>query len=95
MDKDEMALVVSFPDDSQSFANGFEAGMLWTRLEAGESPIDTREGMPMRAENQTVFLNMALHHQYVVDIFPTDEKEWWNYVFTKRQPLKHLSLVKD
>ena len=31
----EYGLIVSFPDESASFTNGFEAGAIWERMEAG------------------------------------------------------------
>ena len=48
---DEMKLVVSFTDQSESFVLGFEAGQLWTEMTGMAARIDRgfNDGFPVHA----------------------------------------------
>lgn len=78
----EMSLLFSFPDDSDSFVHGFEAGMMWQRMQAGETPIVT--DMPVHIANRTALERMARAGGYlmsVVDLMP--DETWMHVEFQK------------
>ena len=50
-------LVISFPDQSESFVNGFESGMFWEFLKSGGVCLLT-----MHTANEEVFLRIARHY---------------------------------
>lgn len=79
----EYACIVPFPDESASFANGFEAGMIWVRMEAGEQRIEFIS-MPLHAGNAEVFRRMAAARGYDLTI-DADDGEWICGEFTKRR----------
>ena len=95
MDEAEFKPLVSFPDQSESFVLGFEAGMLWRRMEDGEEVITGPT--PYHSENvHGVFQAMADAAGY--DIEATEcadhEGEWTEATFHRRKVVKaHLSLV--
>ncbi len=80
-------LIVSFPDQSASFAYGFEAGKLWADMLAGKSAeIET----VTRIENREVIQRMCVaegwHHEY-----RSSEIEGWDYTTlrkTKTAPVR-------
>lgn len=55
IDDAEYGLIVSFPDQSQSFTLGFEAGMIWQRIQSGEVSLEATT----RVENRQVLERMA------------------------------------
>jgi hypothetical protein len=70
MDEDaEMALAFAFPDPSDSFVHGYEAGKVASRLEAGELEVDqgVQEGFPLHEENLDLFRRMAAYYGYSVE----------------------------
>lgn len=70
----EHGLIVSFPDQSPTFTLGFEAGMIWQRIESGERAFD----VVCRIENKAVINRMAAARKGGV-IFEegTDHPEGW------------------
>lgn len=68
-------LVLSFPDQSAPFAHGFEAGMLWQRLKAGEPLIE----VTTRTENAEIVRRMAVAKGYDLSL-KASEVEGWDYV---------------
>ena len=73
-----MGLVFAFPDQSQSFTCGFEAGMIWQRIEAGEAVIDKgfTEGFPAREDNIELIARMARAGGYTMETHPTGYDGW-------------------
>ena len=64
--------LVSFPDGSSSFVHGFEAGMIWQQMQAGETPIGSH-GLPYHTENVEVIKRMADAAGYqIIDISRVD-----------------------
>jgi hypothetical protein len=63
---EDLGLLFAFPDQSASFVHGFEAGMLWARIEAGEAVIDCgfEEGFPLHTDNLELVLRMAAVGSY-------------------------------
>jgi len=68
-------LVVSFPDQSASFTNGFEAGRLEQRMSAGETPIES----VVHTENEEVLRRLAEWQGYSVE-WRASEVEGWSYI---------------
>lgn len=66
-DGTEMGLLVAFPDQSESFVLGFEAGQIWQEIEGeGKREIDRGmgEGLPVHAKNLTVIQRIAAARNY-------------------------------
>ena len=75
----EMGLLVSFPDQSESFALGFEAGQIWQEMDGkGKLVIDRGydEGIPVHSDNITVIQNMARVRGYEIKTKRTGLGEW-------------------
>lgn len=87
-DSSDFAPLVSFPDGSQSFVNGFEAGMLWQRMQSGEAVIEN--ALPYRQENAIVLERMADAAGYEASIRDVEDgsHEWIEVDFTKLPPKK-------
>lgn len=81
-DAAEFRCLVPFPDPSASFVHGFEAGMVWQRMIAGETPIENP--VAYHVENRTTFERMAAAQGYDVEIEPCDDT-WMTVTFTKRR----------
>lgn len=91
VDAAEFRCLVPFPDSSASFVNGFEAGMVWQRMVAGEAVIES--DCAYHSENREVFESMAAAQGYDADFEPCDNlDEWMTATFTKRR--NRLRVVK-
>ena len=55
-------LIIEFPDQSKSFALGFEAGGMWQRMKNRESEI----GQTIHSENLDLITAMATRQHYEV-----------------------------
>ena len=73
--------LVPFPDGSESFVNGFEAGVVWERMFCGEVEIKST----LHTENAEVFRRMAAASGYDLTSKPTEFEEWTTFTFTKRR----------
>jgi hypothetical protein len=76
-------LLVSFPDQSETFVLGFEAGQCWQRLEAGNA-----DDVTMHAANQEVFRRIARNYAYDVEFEPASEG-WSVARFSRGRPKLH------
>lgn len=84
MDEDaEFHCLVPFPDGSPSFVHGFEAGMIWQRMSAGESFIGGRDEIALHTANAEVFQRMAAAADYDIELSIVDEN-WMTATFSKR-----------
>jgi hypothetical protein len=82
-------LVVSFPDQSPSFAHGVEAGKLWARL--GNGTQATVEETTM-AENREVLRRIAEYLGWKVEVASSEVLGWDVSKFTKIEPAgKHVN----
>jgi hypothetical protein len=81
-DASEFRCLVPFPDESQSFVHGFEAGMIWRRMNAGEAVIGGLDEIALHVENEEVFRRMGAAHGYTVDVLPPRDG-WITVMFTK------------
>jgi hypothetical protein len=81
-DAAEFRCLVPFPDGSASFVNGFEAGMVWQRMVAEESPIENP--IAYHQANRTVLERMAAAQGYDAEFEPCCDT-WAMATFTKRR----------
>lgn len=96
MENGEFKPLVSFPDVSDSFAHGFEAGMVWQRMIAGEIEIDN--AVPYHSQNADVFEAMADAMNYDIEVKHLEDAfhEWCNVVFIRRPARRpKLTVVGD
>lgn len=68
---EQMSMVVAFPDQSESFVLGFEAGQIWQAIDGeGHVEIDRgmHEGFPIHESNLTVVQRMAAARNYKLEV---------------------------
>ena len=82
-DANEFRCLVPFPDQSESFVLGFEAGMIWMRMVKGEPYIGGLNEIATHASNEEIFKRMAAAQGYDVDISNASDG-WIIAEFTKR-----------
>lgn len=83
VDVNEFRCLVPFPDASENFVHGFEAGMIWQRMVAGERIIGGDREIATHSQNAEVFLRMAAAQGYDVEI-GDDVDGWIIATFTRR-----------
>lgn len=88
MSEEQYGLIVSFPDQSQSFVLGFEAGMIWKRLESGEAEFSET----VHADNRDVIERMVEAMGLSVRMIDT-HVEGWIIANIHRQTRPKLNLV--
>jgi hypothetical protein len=69
----EMSMVFAFDDQSPSFVNGFELGMIWQEVDGeGKLTVDRGfdEGFPVHDENVEVLRRMANARGYKLETKP-------------------------
>lgn len=74
-DQHQYGLVVSFPDQSESFVLGFEAGGVWERLKAGETPLTLEI---VHTKNREVIDRMATAEGYEIVWGTTSDPDQWS-----------------
>lgn len=67
----EWGLVLAFDTDDEQFVRGFEAGILWRRLEVEEGVE-----MTVRADNAEMVMRMAEARGVPFTADPTEDGEW-------------------
>jgi hypothetical protein len=79
---DKSNLLVSFPDQSESFVHGFEAGIIWNKMEQG---IETFE-QNIHEENKDLVKEMCNKSGYTFSIqHQNGFNEWkWLVAFKKK-----------
>ena len=83
---DGWELVLSFPDQSPSFARGVEFGKLWailTRMDHGDAACVQQTTM---AENREVIRRLAEYLGWQIEVTPYEVKGWDMTAFTKIKP---------
>lgn len=83
-DAREFRCLVPFPDQSESFVLGFEAGMIWQRMISGELVIGGLDEIATHETNAVVFQRMADAQSYDLTIDPAGNG-WIIATFVKRQ----------
>ena len=84
MTDEEYSLIVSFPDQSEAFTRGFEAGMIWEFLQSDATELSAT----YHTKNLEVISRMAKAMDYIVDTEETDDKEWTVFHFTKEKEIE-------
>lgn len=85
MQEESFGLLVSFPDQSESFTLGFEAGQIWQQMSEKveiDRGIDT--GIPIHADNLTVIQRMAHAAHFELEIGV--EADGWVPIRMKYRP---------
>jgi hypothetical protein len=76
---DEYGLLVAFPDESETFVLGFEAGQIWADLE-----VFAMDDRTVHVKNQEVIRRMARARGYSVEFTPHDV-DWCVAKFSRGQ----------
>jgi hypothetical protein len=87
MKEEKYNLIVPFPDQSESFTLGFEAGIIWNRLTSGEVEFN----LTVHTSNLPVLRNMAKYHGLLLYDLSTNVDGWIQVEFRKSR--NKLSLV--
>jgi hypothetical protein len=82
MSEETYELIFSFPDQSDSFARGFEAGMIWEMMKA---PV-THFSMAVHTANEEVIRRQAEAADKEVTFEPTDYEGWLDMTVFDRLP---------
>jgi len=77
------SLLVSFPDQTPAYSYGFEAGMLWARMEAGDHE---EFEVTTRVENREVVYRMAVASGWGVEVHPSGVEGWDQTLLHKKRP---------
>lgn len=76
---DQHGLLFSFPDQSENFTLGFEAGMIWRQIEGdGALVVDCgfETGFPIHTANVEVVRRMATARGYDLQVREIDIEGW-------------------
>lgn len=68
----EYSLVMKFPDQSESFVLGFEAGRIWGAMKARAVLINDL----VHTEHAEFFAQMAERQSYVLSLMETSDPDW-------------------
>lgn len=72
----ERGLAISFDDQSHSFAHGFEAGMLWVRMQERQDVHGCTITACIHQANCALVHRMGLYLGWSVWFSPTEEEGW-------------------
>jgi len=86
----EYGLIVSFPDQSETFTLGVEAGMFWQRIESGER----RFSLTAHTCNLEVLRRMAGAHNLMLDAWPSEVEGWADVEVFEPEPRPKLQLIR-
>lgn len=76
----QYGLIVSFPDQSDSFVHGYEAGMLATDMRRGDVAEIERT---VHSANREVITRLCMAEGWSVRFTPTDYSEWDEVLMVK------------
>lgn len=77
MNSGEWSLVLKFTDGSTSFVNGFEAGMIWERMQSADKrDINKTIDMTVHEENRELYERMAAKLGWSFHTRPTTVEGW-------------------
>lgn len=68
---------ISFPDNSESFTLGFEAGMIYQQMVAEIPVINCK--VPIHTKNLKVIDDMSLKMGYLPSFWKSSDEEWTNF----------------
>lgn len=81
-------LLISFPDQSQSFAYGVEFGRLLEKLERGDAAVQNN-GFPIRVENCSVLVIACSLHGYTCTFSDPYMGGWVDFIGIKKTTSKN------
>ena len=85
MNSGEWSLVLKFPDASESFVNGFEAGMIWEKMQSADKrDINKTIEMTVHEANRELYEAMATKLGWSIKTRSTTV-EGWIYLTLRRQ----------
>lgn len=76
-------LLITFPDQSESFTYGVEYGRLLERIESGKGVIENN-GFPVRAENVELLRITCEAYNYIPSFSDTGIEGWTNFLGIKK-----------
>ena len=76
-------LIISFPDQSESFAYGCEYGRLLEKMERGDD-IVMNNGLPVRVENREVIERTCKYYGYIPTFGKIHWGEWIEFLALKK-----------
>lgn len=85
----EQALIISFADQSEPYVLGFEAGLLYQRLESG-TPVDDYS---VHTNNAETLVRVAKHFGFAATLVATEIDGWSTLSLARGKP--KLSVVKS
>ena len=77
----ERGLIVSFEDQDPRYTYGFEAGMIWQRMQNGETKFDQY----IRVENRLTIERMCAARNYGCDFGECEVEGWMIFIAWKRE----------
>lgn len=77
------SLLISFPDQSQSFTHGVEYGRLLEQIEQGKDVV-VNHGFPVRLENKILIENTCKQFGYIPTFGKEHYGEWVEFIGIKR-----------
>jgi hypothetical protein len=87
MEMSEQTLIISFADQSESYVLGFEAGLLYQRLDSGEAIED----YSVHANNAETLVRIAKHFGFAATLEATGTDGWSTISLSRGRP--KLSVV--
>jgi hypothetical protein len=80
-------LLISFPDQSESFVHGWEAGALYRQMQAELGPIETM----IHTENKEIVTRICGSLSWAVEFEATELAEWTKATLSRsRRPALHI-----
>lgn len=89
------SMAFAFPDGSNSFVHGYEAGVLGALMHLQRESIDTP--VPYHEENLQLFQRMADYYGYTMTQTSTEVEGWVDVLFELKPEapkVPHLRLIK-
>lgn len=66
-------LIVAFPDESENFVHGFEAGGIWEQM---KNPMALLISITTHTKNREVISRMAISKGWTIKVIPTAIDGW-------------------
>lgn len=78
------SLLISFPNQSESFAHGVEYGRILQQIEQGDTVV-MNHGFPVRLENKSLIESTCKAFGYIPTFGKTHFDEWIEFLGIKKQ----------
>ena len=87
----DYSLILPFPDQSESFVLGYEAGLVGAEIEAGTAAIERT----VHTDNAELFRRMGAAYGYAVALKRTAIPGWSDLTMTAYPRRGHLSVIEE